>query len=290
MAGRKIGERASEYAKRREAMEDDLWLKGFKEGETKLRPWPMDTDDWTSYREHYDGAMRRYFPCCEEDDCEGCTSDSDRTRGRSRKWIMPALDKDGRLQYFKVGGRLYGMFQRREQRSPDKTVSDRDFIVVRTGSGFNDTEYDLEPAERYKVKFDEVDPQPVSEDELKTVLGQKYDDYVHDLRGEDDVEDQVEEVPAKKTTARKTAAKEEEGSSRITPAKKTAARATRASSNGDEEKDDDVDELPKDPTDEEFETAPTAVIKRWLSAREVPVPAKATRTAIITMAKEYVPF
>lgn len=311
MAPRKIGERASEYAKRRAEMDDDLWLKGFKEGETKVRPWPMPVNDWTSYREHYDGALRRYFPCSEEPDCVGCTSGIERTSARTRKWIMPALDKDGRLQYYKVGGKLYGQLQRREQRTEAKTVADRDFIIVRTGSGFSDTEYDLEPGERYKVKFKDVETKPITEDEMMIVLGQKYDDYVNDTKSEDDEEkadrwddDDDKKAKSPKRSDKKTAAK---GSVRISPPGKKDKTAAVESSNGDgpqdsvEAADAEADaatpadepeaiDLPKDPSDEQFDTAPTAVIKRWLIARDVPVPSKVARAKLVSMAKEYVPF
>jgi hypothetical protein len=302
MAGRKIGEEADEYEARRAEMDEDVWLKGFKEGETKVRPWPKKVGSWVSYREHYDPNVKRFYPCCEEADCIGCTSEYERIRNRPRKWIMPAIDAEGRLQYFKMGARTYRKFKSREQRDPEGGLSGRDWLVVRTGTGFNDTEYDVDPGEKYKFKFKDVEGEPLTNDELMLVLGQKYDDFVADSLGEDR-EDDVDkwDEPEEKKPAKKTAAK---ASERITPPKKaespkdvakTSTRRVGESNGGDPDADsqdasDDDEDLGKDPSDEDIEGAPTSVIKRWLAAREVPVPTRTTRAQIVKLAKEYVPF
>ena len=288
MAGRKIGEEADQYEARRAEMDEDVWLKGFKEGETKVRPWPKPVGTWVSYREHYDPNAKRFYPCCEQPDCVGCTSEFERVRNRPRKWIMPAIDAEGRLQYFKMGARTFRKFKSREQRDPEGGLSGRDWLVVRTGSGFNDTEYDVDPGEKYKFKFKDVESEPLSNDELMLVLGQKYDDFVADSLGEDREDDvdkwnEPEKKPAKKTESPKEAAK-------------SSTRRVGESNGGDPDGEpqdaarDEDEDLGKDPSDEDIEGAPTSVIKRWLAAREVPVPTRTTRAQIVKLAKEYVPF
>ena len=312
-ARRIIGETQEKYESRRSEMSDTIWIKGFKVGDTKLRPWPMPTGNWVRYYEHYVGRIKRFVPCGGSD----CILDDDhdpKVVSKSLKWIVPAVDQDGQLQYFKIGPDLQAAFKRKEQRSPTNTVSDRDWIIVRTGSGFTDTKYDLEEAEdgKYKFKFKDVGEEPLSEEELGAELGEKYDEYVEAYGEEaepepapkakrardDDDDDDDFDAPraARKTTTR--------ASGRIQPG---GGRSTKAAANGDEDDDDDdvtaetpdkvveeVDVLEGEgPTHEDIEAAPTPVIRRWLLGREVEIPKNATRARIIKLAKDtstFVPF
>lgn len=310
-ARRIIGETQEKYESRRSEMSDTIWIKGFKPGDTKLRPWPMPTGQWVRYYEHYVGRIKRFVPCGGSD----CVLDDDRDPkvvSKSLKWIVPAVDQDGRLQYFKIGPDLMEAFKRKEQRSPTNTVSDRDWIVVRTGSGFTDTKYDLEEAEdgKYKFKFKEVGEEPLSEEDLGAELGVKYDEYV-EAYGE---EDEPEPEPAPKA---KRARDDDDDFDAPRAARKTTSRAsgriqpggrTKTESNGDDPDDEPeaktdetpdkvveaVDELEGEgPTYDDIVAAPTPVIRRWLEGREVEIPPNSTRSKIIKLAKDtstFVPF
>ena len=285
---RTIGEEADVYEQRRSEWDDDIWIKGFKEGEAKVRPWPIPTGQWISYREHYDRALKRFVPCSEEPECLACNSQYESVKDRPRKWIMPALDKDGRLQYFKLGAKAFRKFKAREQRDPDGTLSNRDWLVIRSGTSMNDTEYDVDPSDKYKVKFKDAEVQPISNAEMKSMLGQKYDEYEADMRGEDGEEDaeKWDEPPAKKAAAKTTAKK----TAKIAPAK----ASTRSIGDGGDDTNgsapDDSDELPDKPSEEQIESAPTTVIKQWLRGKEVEFGSSESRAALVKKAKEYVPF
>jgi hypothetical protein len=151
--------------------ENDVWIKRFLPGQTRIR-FLQPTKDWTTYREHFDPGHKITFPCAKEagsDTCLGCDSDSERTRNRSRFYAFNALDEKGRLQVYKLGVKLYKTFQAREQRMD--TILDRDYTIIRTGSSKDDTVYDIDPGERYPL-----DGEIPELNDIPAILGKDYND------------------------------------------------------------------------------------------------------------------
>lgn len=143
----KFGQTAAEYESNRSENDGEVWLKGFKEGETRVR-FLQPTHVWPTAREHYSEGPG-YFPCSEESDCPGCTDPSKRVQNRSRKYFVNTLDERGRVSVHKMGSRLYKTVKSREQRTG--TILDRDYTIIRTGKTMDDTVYELEAGERYEI-------------------------------------------------------------------------------------------------------------------------------------------
>ena len=151
-----FGKKASQYEKER-GDENEVWIKGFRDGETRVR-FLMVPDDMITYREHYAEAPIGYFPCSEEKDCVGCQDDSQQVRQRTRRFATLALNDRGQQQVYKVGSRVHRSLKSKEQRlqtTGGGSITDRDYVVVRSGKNFNDISYDIEPGEKYAVEFTE---------------------------------------------------------------------------------------------------------------------------------------
>lgn len=200
----RIGETAEEYLDRR-GDDDEVWIKGFKDGMTTIRiPPEPKTTKWTTYREHYDEGMG-YFPCSEAKDCVGCTDANPKVRDRSRRYAINALDSEGRVQVYKIGSRLYRTLQGREQRLG--TLSDRDYIIIRTGQKL-ETNYDVDPGEKYEIDWPEADELH----DIMEVLGAKYLSTAALYGGDVENQSEPEPEPEKQATTsrRRTPAPEPE--------------------------------------------------------------------------------
>lgn len=144
----------AEERQRRLGDSNEVWIKGFKAGETQIRPCQLPKD-WTGYREHYAEDVG-FFPCSEEKDCVGCNDPNEKTKQYSNRYAFNALDANGRLQVYKVGRRLWDAFIEKEKRLVGKDgshVTDRDYVIVRIGTTFNNTTYDAEAGDKYEVEF-----------------------------------------------------------------------------------------------------------------------------------------
>ena len=143
-----FGQRAEEYVPV-EIDPDDIWIKTFKVGETRIRIL-QPTKDWITWREHYDPSVKLSFPCTEDStSCRGCTSDVERVRQRPRRYGFTALNDKGHLSVYKMGSKLKERLAGREQRQG--TLEDRDYTIIRTGTTMDTTEYDYEYGDRYEV-------------------------------------------------------------------------------------------------------------------------------------------
>jgi hypothetical protein len=80
---------ADEYELTR-SQDNEIWIKGFKGGETRVRPL-IEATSFKTYQEHYAEGFG-YFPCSKLKDCVGCTDESARTRERIRRWAFNALN------------------------------------------------------------------------------------------------------------------------------------------------------------------------------------------------------
>lgn len=221
---RTIGGKASEF-------DGIQWIRGFKEGETQLRILEP-ASDWWKFPEHYSADLG-YFACNspskdpDPTECIGCAHPSERVQNRSFKYAFNAIDKDGKVRVFKLGGKIRKTLRQREQSISKDVLQLRDIVIIRTGTGFggeNGTEYSYEWGETYEPdgglqqfvdqsndvgeavttsyweavrKLDELDGDP---------------DDAADHEVPDEEGDQAKTPPAKKMAAKKT-----------TPAKKTAS-------------------------------------------------------------------
>lgn len=150
----RFGETAEENAARRASFDGEIWIKGFKEGQTRLR-FLQPTGTWVTYREHY-AEGPGYFPCSEDTaTCPGCNDSSERTRNRARRYAFNALNENGHVSVFKLGSRVYKTLKAREQRL--ETIQDRDYTIIRDGKTKDDTTYDIEPGDKYAIDMNDVE-------------------------------------------------------------------------------------------------------------------------------------
>ncbi len=130
----------------------EVWIKGFKAGQTRFRiVQPVTTTPeapgWYFYYEHYKGGVG-YFGCIENSQCHGCSDPDPKVQQRNKRYAFNAIDESGRLSVYKVGPSVYKVMKSREQRLD--TVMDRDYTIVKSGSGL-DTMYEVEAGDRYPV-------------------------------------------------------------------------------------------------------------------------------------------
>lgn len=132
------------------------YLRGFKKGETKVR-FLDDPDDWIVFWEHFT-VDRKSFPCTEDrQTCPGCTSEIESVRKASKKYgtyvALTGQQKTSTGQYqvlpFRLPVTLADRMAVRAERN-DGTVLNRDYVVIRTGDGF-ETEYDVDQEEKYDL-------------------------------------------------------------------------------------------------------------------------------------------
>lgn len=130
---------------------DGLYLRNFKDGDTKVR-FLQETDDWIEFREHYTSDKKSY-PCTrDKDTCPGCTSDSDDEARSSRKYATNVLVVKGNyVAPYRVPISLAKKMFARAERN-EGTITNRDYIVMRSGKGL-DTEYDVEGDDKYEVNL-----------------------------------------------------------------------------------------------------------------------------------------
>ena len=150
----KFGKRAADWEEEVANQDTSAFIRGMKNGENRLRILD-EIDDWVAYREHYDVGIY-YYPCAREagePTCVGCSSSSEKVRDRQRRFAFNAWDEKDELIIAKVGKRVYDTMQIRKDRSDDKTITDRDFIITKSGKG-KDTSYDVEGLRPEKVDDD----------------------------------------------------------------------------------------------------------------------------------------
>jgi hypothetical protein len=173
-----FGETAREYADRSQGGDDfggdDIWIKGFRDGATRVR-FLLEPDDMVHYREHFHKQGVGYFPCARKKDtepksnCVGCIHPDAEVNKRQHRYASNAIDEKGYQQIYKLGSRLHGIMQGRFQRTlPVNTICDRDYTIVRSGKDFNEITYFPEPGDVYPMTLDE----PMYE--IKPLLAAKY--------------------------------------------------------------------------------------------------------------------
>jgi hypothetical protein len=126
------------------------YLRSFKIGDTTVR-FLEEMSDWERYREHYtvDGKM---FPCIKsQGECPGCNSDNEKVSKNSRKYATNVyLVDSSRVLPFKIPISLAKKMEARADKNGG-TITNRDYVVMRTGKTMMDTEYDVDTDEKYAI-------------------------------------------------------------------------------------------------------------------------------------------
>lgn len=254
-----------------------------------------EPDEWANYIEHYDSAIKRYFPCTGEPSCPGCVMQSKTMNDStpSSRYLANALDVEkDKVVAVKIPKDLFTrLFSRYEKYD---TLVDRDYELSRTGAGL-ETEYDYSPEDkvaRKLVKYQLLD--------LEDILQAEYDSLFGSQNGaadDDDEEEDDDEPPAKPAArTRKTAAAtkapakrapklkqpvdedEEEEEEEEPPAAKAPARRGRKAAappvEEEEEEDEEEEEEDDDEGDDEEEDYYTEEELKAMAIGELRVIAK----------------
>lgn len=263
--------------------EDDIWILKFPKGETLVRICPAEminkngvkvfgSDAWPSEREHYDEDLKSAYPCAADYgmECVGCKHADKKVRDRSRAYYINVIDAEGNNKIYKMGVKLYKIFQGREQRAKGRDpenkqpLSDRDYVIIRTGSNMNDTSYDPEPGDSYEVDW------PENIHDIKAILKGKYAAAMEFYGGGAPVasDEPQDEEPAKAAPTRISTTKAADAE------KEPAAKVS----------DDPI--WFKNPQPEDLEDATSEELKAFLDRREVEYPPRAPRARLLAAAKK----
>lgn len=279
------------------------WIRGFPAGSTQIRLVPCEGQNehgrpvygyqaWTTEREHYDPDLQVSYPCTEEygvpePDGMGCKSPSTRVRERNRKYYVNALNKDGELKVFKFGPVVWKAFKRRQDRmvgdNPDnpQPLSDRDYIVHRSGSGKQGTEYEVENGETYPVDF------PTEVHDIPAALKGQWEEAVAKYNGDEPIGDSEQEEPSKPERtrigahARQVEPEEPRAAAKAAaPAKKAATKkaAAKAESNGGGEQ----------VNLEELDDMEIVDLRAWVASKvpkDYELPERSTRSQLMKIAR-----
>jgi hypothetical protein len=194
-----------------------------------------EPEEWVGYYEHFDQALRRSYPCI-EDNCPGCASEERRTFRYLANFVNTEDDRVIPLQMPKdLANRLVNRYDKYD------TLMDRDYELSRSGEGL-DTVYDATPeppASRNLAKYTLHD--------LEKVLQEAYDSVFNTSAVIEDKEDK----PAKKAGGRpkKAAAKVEEPPEGFFPPPKEKVEEVSTDPDPLDEDDDPI--LPDDDDDTE---------------------------------------
>lgn len=137
-----------------------------KEGAMTVR-FLEEPTEWVNYYEHFDGTIRKSYPCIETQ-CPGCATEERRTS----RYLANALDVEADrvipLQLPKtLVSSLVAMYERMQ------TLTDRDIELVRSGEGL-DTEYTAipeSPTKRNLGKYEPHDLSAVLDESFNSVFG-----------------------------------------------------------------------------------------------------------------------
>jgi hypothetical protein len=140
------------------------WLRTVRDGKDLRVRFLQDPEDWDKYKEHY-GQSAGFFPCTQDARCPGCTSDDERMKKASRRYISQVLivQEEGAQDVGKVAALKMPLdLANRVVNKCDRnggTLLNRDYTLIRTGNGL-DTEYDVEVEDKSTIdlnKFEHVD-------------------------------------------------------------------------------------------------------------------------------------
>lgn len=146
-AGKVGSKEALEQSLAQSDFDGSIWVRSIpSESEITVR-FLTDPDEWFEYREHWGQSVKSYFACTGKDnDCPGCNGESEQDQRTSKRYLANALDVEaGRVIPLKLPVDLVNRLRTRWDRYD--TLTDRDYILSRTGKGLN-TIYDLDPMDK----------------------------------------------------------------------------------------------------------------------------------------------
>lgn len=141
------------------------FIKYFRDGETRL-VFLDELEDWTKYFEHYSQSQRLSYPCTgEKDTCPGCTSENQKERNASGKYLTNVINPDtGYVDLYKIPASLIPTFERYFDKAG--TIKGRVYEIYR-GKGSNDRiNYTASREEPFKVEDDVSEKMQSHEDAL----------------------------------------------------------------------------------------------------------------------------
>lgn len=148
-----------------EEVGDGMYLRSFRKGQTLVR-FLTETDVWLQIREHFN-EKGRSFPCTKDAECPGCNSEDEKVSTWSRRYavnllVLPDKGDEYVAPYRIPMGLAETMFGRAERLG---TVTDRDYVVVRSGQGLN-TKYNSDPEDKYEIDISKHLKEAVDLDEV----------------------------------------------------------------------------------------------------------------------------
>lgn len=193
----------------------DKWFYRIPADEEVTVRFMVDPPDFVNYMNHYDPDNQTSYPC-NTGDCIGC----DEGIEARKVWVAPAVDvEENKVLAMVVPKGIVDSLTKKYERARSGTITDRDFIIMREGSGKDNTKYDLDsemPRKRDLSDFEVPDIESMLEKQLLDAMGVEEDD--------DD------EPPRRKKSSSKK------------PVKKTAAKKRPRPTIADEDDEDDDDE------------------------------------------------
>lgn len=129
------------------------YIKYFKKGEKTLR-FLEDTDEWTKFFDHFSQSKMRSYPCTgDRETCPGCTSENEKERSASCRFLVNALDPEtGYVDLWKVPVSIIDDLERYEAK--DGTITARLYNVI---------QFKSEGKVKYSVEKEERVATPVSD-------------------------------------------------------------------------------------------------------------------------------
>lgn len=147
------------------------WIKYLREGDTTFRILADKDDGWVFYWEHFSPAGFS-FPCSNEDDCPGCTSENEKMKKVSRKIAFPVLESFNGQEYvnvYKVGVTVADKLENRIKRFG--TITDRDYTITKYKTSSDRTDFDVEGGMETPINVADYDLP-----DIEQMLQQAYDD------------------------------------------------------------------------------------------------------------------
>lgn len=124
------------------------FIKTLKAGVTTIL-FLEEMDEWTAYFEHYDPALGERglsFPCTgNRSTCPGCTSDQERVRRASKRYLTNALVGQY-VDLYKIPVSLIDRLAARADRDGG-SIRVREYELTKTGTGL-EVDYDVERGEK----------------------------------------------------------------------------------------------------------------------------------------------
>ena len=171
----------------------DFFLTVKADSELSVR-FTTEPTEWVEFQQHFmTDHEPKAFPC-NDGDCEGC----DAGDKPSTKWAACVLDITAdKIRVLLMSRTVIDQLLRRFDKY--KTVMDRDYEIIREGSGPQDTKYDVSSEGRSKRSLVKYRAQLLGQAGIEEMIAGMLDDKPDDDDGEDAPED---DFPAAKKSKR----------------------------------------------------------------------------------------